>query len=95
MYEYKITKNQVVWYKDGKRVTRKEVPLREKLRAKKEIERTDIGAPIEESPLKKCIICESFPNFTRFYNGKIVEVCEDCYYNKTLGQIAEAIRKRG
>jgi hypothetical protein len=99
MYEYKITKNQVVWYKNGKRVARKEVPLKEKIRAKKEIDQsplmrstTDSTEPSEID--KKCIVCGAFPQFTRFYNGQIWEVCEDCYYNKTLGQIAEAVRKK-
>ena len=101
MYEYKITKNQVVWYEDGKRVARKEVPLKEKIRAKKEIDKSPTTISKSESATllikkieKKCIVCGAFPQFTRFYNNQIWEVCEDCYYNKTLGQIAEAVRKK-
>jgi hypothetical protein len=101
MYEYKITKNQVVWYEDGKRVARKEVPLKEKIRAKKEIDRGQLEPSVTDStkssttPIEKhCIVCGEYPQFTRFYNNQIWEVCEDCYYNKTLGQIAEAVRSK-
>ena len=94
MFEYKVTKNQVVWYKDGKRVARKEVPLKEKLKAKKEIEQspeTESTKPVLE---KHCVVCGAYPSFVRFYNNQMWEVCEDCYHNKTLGQMAEAVRKK-
>lgn len=106
VYTYKITKNQVVWYKDGKRVARKEVPLKEKIRAKKEIDsessedhdchnsQEDGCEACNTMKEKQCILCGAYPNFTRFYNNQIWEVCEDCYYNKTLGQIAEAVRRK-
>ena len=42
----------------------------------------------------KCVVCQEQAKFTRFYNGDIWNVCEDCYYHKSLGKIAEAVRSK-
>lgn len=48
---------------------------------------------ILEAPLKRCIFCDAHTKMSRLINGQHVYVCENDYQDKTLGQVAQALRE--
>lgn len=88
MYLYNVGKDgRITWTYKGKRVPKSQVPLAEKRKATKEIE------IMGEITATGCILCNNPGEMTRVYNGTVYDLCEECYYNKTLGELAEKVRK--
>ena len=105
-YSYKISeKGNISWYIDGKRVEKKAMPIKERRKILKKIDKTrdmktlDIqeqGGYEQEYP-KICIFCGKYPTHIRgvMIGQKRTEVklCESCYYEKTLGSIVKELMK--
>lgn len=105
-YSYKVTpKGNVTWYKDKVRVSKKEVPLkfrktilRERaIESVQEITAEAEGKEYIKAPLT-CIFCKKFATKIRSVNveGRMEEIklCDDCYFEKTLGSIVKQLRKK-
>jgi hypothetical protein len=52
-------------------------------------------APQSQGPKqeRKCIFCGAHARFTKFVNLQTVYVCDDDYYDKSTGKIAEQLSK--
>lgn len=45
-----------------------------------------------EAPNRKCLFCGTWTKLSRIINGQTVYICEEHYYSKTTGQVAQQIR---
>ena len=43
--------------------------------------------------MKQCIFCKRVSTHARYFNKQEVQLCQDHYETKTLGEIAEQLRK--
>ncbi len=43
--------------------------------------------------MKQCIFCERPSDHSRYFNNQVIELCQDHYETRTLGEIAEQVRK--
>lgn len=46
----------------------------------------------DEVASMNCVFCNTESKLSRFVNGEAVAICEEHYYNTTLGQIAQQVR---
>jgi hypothetical protein len=68
-----------------------DVPLAviEALKTEKEVDDTGLNTTIK---FRKCICCDEHGKHERFLNGQTVYLCEEDYYSKSIGQVAQHIR---
>lgn len=88
MYKLVEGKNGKRYMKDNKFVSVNSIPISEleKLFGKVEPKRTT-G--------KECIFCGQQSRFTRFVNVQVVYLCDQDYYDQTVGKIAQRMRETG
>jgi hypothetical protein len=60
---------------------------------KLEVGMTDITEQAIEPEIHKCIFCNMVTKQYRLLNSKPVYLCEDDYYDKTLGQVAQKLNQ--
>lgn len=80
-----------LYRRDGRICKTIEVPVNvvELLKTQEEVD--DEGLP--ESPgLRPCIFCGEHSKLQRMLNSQTVYLCNEHYYSKTIGQVAEKIR---
>ena len=92
MSEYKAIKGKAgIRYMYGGRIVSKDsVPLElidELNDSLKEPEAVPQGT-------KLCLFCGVYTNWKRFVNGQNVSICEEHYYEKTLGKIVEKLNEQ-
>lgn len=58
----------------------------------KEKEEADQPEGLEEKPGKVCVFGDGPGEHQRVVNGQTADLCGECFYNKTLGEIAGAIK---
>lgn len=97
-YSYKVTpKGNVTWYKDGTRVGKKEIPLKFRKTVMMASSAMPKTIPVDEKGNPTCIFCGQFATKIRAVNvqGRMEEIklCDDHYYEKSLGAIVKQLRK--
>lgn len=41
----------------------------------------------------RCIMCLGLATHTRFADMQVVDLCEECFYNRRMGEVIQALRK--
>ena len=93
---YKKTKGpkgRSLYFKDGKLVSVKSIPSDILLKLDEQ-GKYDAEAPPQpiQRPERSCIFDGKPATKQRFVNLQTVYLCEDCYYDKTVGKITERLR---
>ena len=100
-YELKIARGgQKFYYKNGRLTKRIKVPQEELVKLHREHEVETVDATVDETdmvdsePLENdCLMCGETATRTRFVNLQLVHVCEEHYFNCTLGQLVIKLRE--
>ena len=83
MYTKIPSKHGFRYMKDNRFIAKDKIP---------EEELAKLEEPVNE---KRCIFCGMGTNMCRTVDSKIVYVCEQHYYDTTIGQIAQQLREKG
>jgi hypothetical protein len=95
IYKKYIHADGTVRYRDKTKnvfVSTKTIPanVMELLRYRDEVDDTDLpSAPA----FRKCIYCDSHSKYERFINLQTVYLCDEHYYSKSIGQVAQQLNK--
>lgn len=89
---YKVieTKDKLMYYRDKKLVSIKNIPSNV-------LPLLEVGKTFDDSgmklkaPTKDCIFCGKGHTHTRRVNLQRVYLCDNCYYDKNVGQIAQRL----
>lgn len=92
MYKKVIAKNgKEMFYRGNKLISRTEY--------ESNTEEAQVATLVEEAPevaelekTKSCIFCNRNGEFQRYASGQVVNMCEEHYNSKTLGEIVEQIK---
>lgn len=90
------------YYRDGKVIKKTKVPTEERVRLQREMENSEIvdqpildTASVNSEPIDyQCLFEDGPATRQRFVNLQIVHLCEDHYFNSTLGRIVIQLRER-
>lgn len=100
MFKRTVTKKgQELWYKDGKLTAKKHVPIEEieKYIVKDTLENAGVFTTSTTTVPAGCVMCGAPIEYQRAVNvngeQKTIQLCGDCYYTKTLGEIVGKIKK--
>lgn len=87
-------KNSTAYKKDKRFVKTVDVPVEvvELLKTQDEVDDSMLNT---SAKFRKCIFCGEHSKNERFINGRTVYLCDDDYYSKNIGQIAEKLNKSG
>lgn len=77
--------NNVRYSKNGIFISKDKIPIS----VLEELTRTNVV----DVPIKECVFCGVGCKFTRLVNLQTVYLCDEHYYSKTIGQIAQQIRE--
>jgi hypothetical protein len=85
-------RNGVRYTKDRKMVSKSAVPT--ELLDRLEVGKVFNDKGVEQNVINKsCIFCGAAGNCQKLLDAKIVYLCEDDYYNKNVGQIAQTSKR--
>ena len=87
---YEIKGKGFRYRKNGKLITKDDVPVEEI----KRLEDEEFPAEPVQVTDKSCLFCGAYSNWQRLVNGQSVYVCEEHYYNETIGKVAQKLRER-
>lgn len=87
-----LPKGGLRYFRDGKLVSKTTIPANVFAQLKPDEEFDDEGI-VPEAPVKTCIFCDAPTKISRLVNLQTVYICEEHYYDKTIGQIAQHLNK--
>jgi hypothetical protein len=87
------------WYANGKLTRKVNVPKSELVKFVP-VQRVDAPSPEPvmikpERVVYDCLVCGKYASRTRFVNLQLVHLCDDHYFNCTLGALVIKLRERG
>lgn len=93
VYTKEIGPNGNTAYRKDKRfVAKSNIPAAvfEALRVRNEVDDVEVNSGAK---YRECIFCDEHSKNQRMVNGLTVYLCNDHYYDKNIGQVAEQLRK--
>ncbi len=93
IYTKETRSNGSVGYRKNKRfVAKADIPalVFEALKVRNEVDDVEVNSGAK---YRQCIFCDEHSKNQRLVNGLTVYLCDDHYYDKNIGQVAEQLRK--
>jgi len=84
-------RGSVRYMKDGKMISKNSIP--QDILIKLEVGMNDVSN-IEVENIHKCIFCGQVTKQYRLLDQQAIYICQDDYYDKTMGQIAKQVKQK-
>lgn len=59
------------------------------------VSKDDVSEAVKKLFRKECFLCDQIGNHKRLLNGQQLPLCDEHYYQTTLGRLAQASRELG
>lgn len=83
-------RGRFLYFKDGKMISVKDIPedIVDVLPLGGEYVEKEVVAPT----IRKCLFCERDASESRFVNLRTIDLCEEHYYDTTIGEISQKLQ---
>jgi len=83
-------RGRFLYFKNGKMISVKDIPeeIIDKLPLNGEYVEQEVIAPT----VRKCLFCDRDATESRFVDLQTIDLCEEHYYHKTIGEISQTLK---